>query len=106
MGGTVLTATLHAIAASISQNSLARNLSIASAVSSLSIFPWTLAAIMPTNQALLQLDEKKELSTAEEGEAIRLVKEWDWRHKVRYIGYGTAWVSGLAALLVVVSEAS
>jgi hypothetical protein len=24
------------------------------------------------------------------------VREWDWRHKVRYAGYGVGWVLGMA----------
>ena len=36
---------------------------------------------------------------------MRLVKKWDSRHKVRYIGYGTAWLTGFAALLAAVREA-
>jgi len=60
---------------------------------------------MPTNHALQHLDDKEELTTQEEGDVVRLVKEWDWRHKVRYIGYGAGWVSGFAALLVVVRSA-
>lgn len=105
MGGTLLTTALHAIAAFIAPNNLARNLSIASSVASISILPWTIVAVQPTNHALLQLDEKKELSTQEEGDAIKLIKEWDWRHKVRYIGYGTGWATGLAALLTVIGTA-
>jgi hypothetical protein len=105
VGGTALTTVLHTIAAFTAGDDLVRKLSIASAVSSISIIPWTLVAIMPTNQALLSLDAKGELTTQEEGDVMGLVKEWDWRHKVRYIGYGTGWATGLAALLVVVRTA-
>jgi hypothetical protein len=36
---------------------------------------------------------------------MRLVKKWDSRHKVRYIGYGTAWLAGFVALLAAAGEA-
>jgi Domain of unknown function (DUF1772) len=100
VGGTILTATAHAFAAYMAQNDLIRNLSIASVLSSISILPYTLAFIMPTNKRLLELDAQEQLTTQEEGEAISLIKRWDTRHKVRYIGYTIGWATGLAALLV------
>jgi hypothetical protein len=100
-----LTTVLHATAAFTAPDSLVRNLSIISAISSISIIPWTLVAIVATNKALLALDEKEELTKQEESDAMDLVKEWDWRHKVRYIGYGSGWACGLAALLIVMRTA-
>ena len=94
-----MTATAHAIAAYSAPTEFIRNLSIASAVSSISIIPYTLAFIMPTNTRLLTLDAKGELTTQEEGEAMELIKKWDARHKVRYIGYTVGRATGLAALL-------
>ncbi|KAF2664359.1 DUF1772-domain-containing protein [Microthyrium microscopicum] len=103
VSGTILTAALHTFAAFTTSDKLVRNLSIASAISSISIIPWTVAAIMPTNTALLKLDEKTELTTQEEADSTKLIKDWDLKHKVRYVGYGLGWASGLAALLVIVN---
>ncbi|KUJ07073.1 DUF1772-domain-containing protein [Mollisia scopiformis] len=102
VGGTFLTAGLHAIAAFTAPDHFIRNLSIISALSSLSIIPWTLTVIMPTNKALLQMNEKQELSSQEEGDVMRLITTWDTYHKVRYIGYGVGWATGLAALMATV----
>jgi hypothetical protein len=94
-----LTAVVHAIAAYTAPTSLIRDLSIASAVSSISIIPYTLAFILPTNTRLLTLDAKEALTTQEEAESTELIKKWDARHKVRYVGYTVGWATGLAALL-------
>lgn len=54
---------------------------------------------MPTNKRLLELDAKQALTTQDEGESTDLIKKWDARHKVRYIGYSIGWAAGLTALL-------
>jgi hypothetical protein len=105
VGGTLLTTSLHAMAAFTAPDPLVRKLSIVSALSSISILPWTILAIMPTNNALQDLDKKETLTTQEEGDVMGLLHKWDWRHKVRYIGYTGGWAFGLAALLVLVKGA-
>lgn len=94
-----MTATAHAIAAYTAPTDFVRNLSITSALGSISILPYTLAFIMPTNKRLLELDAKDTLTTQEEGESTELIMKWDARHKVRYIGYTIGWGAGLTALL-------
>jgi hypothetical protein len=102
VGGTAATTIVHAAAAFVAPSPLTRDLSVCSAVASAIIIPWTLVAIMPTNKRLLELDGQEVLSAEEEGEVGVLLREWDWRHKVRFVGYGLGWASGLAALLGVV----
>lgn len=94
-----MTATAHAITAYTAPTEFIRNLSITSAFGSISILPYTLAFIMPTNKRLLESDAKGTLMTQEEGESTELIKKWDARHKVRYIGYTIGWAAGLTALL-------
>ena len=94
-----MTATAHAVAAYNAPTAFIRNLSIASAISSISIIPYTMAFIMSTNNKLIALDAKEDLTTQEEGEITDLINKWDARHKVRYIGYTIGWATGLVALL-------
>jgi hypothetical protein len=78
-------------------------LSATSAVLSLSIFPYTGLVILPTIKSLKTLDEKVELTPAEEEEVVRLIKNWDAQHKVRYGMYGPAWAAGLAVFIGVLA---
>lgn len=56
---------------------------------------------MPTNNALKALDAKDELTASENAKVDGLLRDWDQKHKVRFIGYGLGWATGLASLFSV-----
>ena len=98
MGGTALTAALNLGAISLLPTPELKLLATASAILSISIIPYTMMAIQPTNKRLKQLDRQPELSKAGETEVDMLIRKWDTLHKVRYAGYGSAWATTLLAL--------
>ena len=55
--------------------------------------------IQPTNKALKTLDDQQLLTEAEDKQAKELIDLWDRLHKVRYLLFGTAWATGLGALI-------
>ncbi|KAI9732952.1 MAG: hypothetical protein M1818_007385 [Claussenomyces sp. TS43310] len=101
--GTLLTAALHLLALPLLPTQNLKSLSATSAVLSLCIFPYTGVVIMPTIKSLKTLDEKDELTPAEERETVRLISKWDTQHKVRFAMYGLAWTAGLAAFVGVLA---
>ena len=78
-------------------------MSATSAVLSLSVLPYTGVVILPTIKSLKTLDQKAELTPADERETARLIEKWDTLHKVRYGIYGPAWAAGLAAFVGVLA---
>lgn len=98
VGGTALTAALNLGALPLLNSPELKTLVTASAILSVSIIPYTVLAIAPTNKRLKQLDRQSELSSAEENEVESLIRKWDTLHKVRYAGYGSAWATTLLAL--------
>lgn len=101
--GTALTAALHLSVPFVSSAPLVRNLAVASAVISASVIGYTAMAIQPTNKRLKTLDAQGVLSETEEKEADGLITTWDQLHKVRFLLYGGAWVTGLGALVAVLA---
>lgn len=78
-----------------------RKFALVSAASTAVVIPYTVAFIADTNKALIKLaDQKAEvLSEGEQKRAEGLIAKWDGLHRVRYLFYGSAWVSGLAAVV-------
>jgi hypothetical protein len=94
---------LHLLAIPLLPTENLKTLSATSAVLSLSILPYTGLVVLPTIKALKTLDQKVELTPAEEMEAVRLIEKWDTLHKVRFGMYGPAWAAGLAAFVGVLA---
>lgn len=99
----ILTSTaLHLLSAYLTPSPRIRNFSLTAAASALSIIPYTLLVIMPTNKALLAMDEKNELTPAEESDVPYLLGKWNSLHGGRYLPYVVSWVAGLGGLMGVV----
>lgn len=92
------------MAAYLTNSVLASQLATISAVASILVLPFTLAFIMPTNKALIALDDQKEFSEAEAKSSSQLIEKWDARHKMRFLFYGTGWLFSLAALVVSIQK--
>ncbi|KAH8879497.1 hypothetical protein GQ53DRAFT_800194 [Thozetella sp. PMI_491] len=103
VSGTAITVGLHLAVSFLQTSTLARNLSLVSAGCSALVIPYTVAMVQSTNKSLITLDEKPEFSEAEEKQARQLIPKWDQLHKVRYLMYGGAWATGLAALINVLA---
>ena len=74
-----------------------------SALSAISIIPYTLLVLGSTNSSLLALNaeaENRELTDKEGQEVDRLIEKWSVLHPPRFLAYFTAWASSLAALAV------
>ncbi|RSH92975.1 hypothetical protein EHS25_008423 [Saitozyma podzolica] len=99
VAGTVLTTTLHLLVPFLTRSPLVRSAAVVSAASSISIIPFTLVFIMPTNKRLGVLDAQADLSGAEEKEAGELIAKWEARHNLRYAFYELGWAAGLVALV-------
>ncbi|GFZ45537.1 hypothetical protein JCM24511_03263 [Saitozyma sp. JCM 24511] len=97
--GTVLTTTLHLLVPFLTRSPLVRSAALVSAASSISIIPFTMVFIMPTNKRLGVLDAQADLSGAEEKEAGELIAKWEGRHNIRYAFYELGWAAGLVALV-------
>lgn len=76
-----------------------QRLGFGSAVFSLTMIPYTLAFIMPTNKEIMSLNDK-----AEKGESVdsaqvsELISRWVPLHSMRYVSYVGAWLCSIAAL--------
>ncbi|OHE98147.1 hypothetical protein CORC01_06515 [Colletotrichum orchidophilum] len=97
IGGTCVTAALHLAAFALSDSPIPCRLSIMSALCSITVLPYTLMVIMPTNDRLIALDDKVALSELDRRKVGWLIEKWDRLHKVRFLMYGSAWALGLAA---------
>ncbi|KAK1992872.1 hypothetical protein LX36DRAFT_549920, partial [Colletotrichum falcatum] len=95
--GTGLTAALHLGAFAWGGSPVSRRFAIVSALCSVAALPYTAVVIMPTNKALIALDDKVALSEVDRRKSGRLIEKWDRLHRVRYLMYGGAWLCGLAA---------
>lgn len=66
---------------------------------SITMVPYTLAFIMPTNHQLMALNVKAEKSEDIDGAKVdELIKAWVGLHNVRYISYIGAWLCSMAAI--------
>ncbi|KAK1725078.1 hypothetical protein CaCOL14_011624 [Colletotrichum acutatum] len=97
IGGTGVTATLHLAAFVLGESPVSRRLAVMSALCSICILPYTLIAIMPTNNSLIALDDKVALSELDRKKVGWLIEKWDRLHKIRFLMYGCAWSLNLAA---------
>ncbi|OHW96221.1 hypothetical protein CSPAE12_05105 [Colletotrichum incanum] len=97
--GTGLTAALHLGAFALGDSAVSRRLAVMSALSSVITMPYTAMVIMPTNKALITLDDKVALSEMDRRKSGKLIEKWDRLHKVRFLMYGSAWLCGLTALM-------
>ncbi|WQF84612.1 Putative anthrone oxygenase [Colletotrichum destructivum] len=95
--GTGLTAALHLGAFALGESPISRRLALMSALCSVIVLPYTAMAIMPTNKALIALDDKVALSEMDRRKSGKLIEKWDRLHKVRFLMYSGAWLCGLAA---------
>ncbi|KAK6213682.1 hypothetical protein QIS74_09684 [Colletotrichum tabaci] len=95
--GTGLTAALHLGAFALGESAISRRLALMSALCSVIVLPYTAMAIMPTNKALIALDDKVALSEMDRRKSGKLIEKWDRLHKVRFLMYSGAWLCGLAA---------
>lgn len=90
----------YATAAALSPIPTLRPALIAASAFQLAIVPYTMAAMMPTNNKLLKMTEEVGLVVPEEKEVNQLVHRWNSLHQVR-IGLGTiAYLIGLCVLIV------
>ncbi|EFQ31293.1 uncharacterized protein GLRG_06437 [Colletotrichum graminicola M1.001] len=101
--GTGLTAALHLAAFAWGDSPVSRRLAIMSALCSIAAMPYTAMVIMPTNKALITLDDKVALSEQDRRKSGKLIEKWDRLHRVRYLMYGGAWLCGLAAFTAALS---
>ncbi|KDN65325.1 hypothetical protein CSUB01_05307 [Colletotrichum sublineola] len=101
--GTGLTAALHLGAFAWGESPVSRRLAIMSALCSIIAMPYTAMVIMPTNKALITLDDKVALSELDRRKSGKLIQKWDRLHRVRYLMYGGAWLCGLAAFTAALS---
>jgi hypothetical protein len=83
----------------LAKSTVVKSLAITSGLCSAVVLPFTGLVILPTNRALITLDDKQEFSDPEEKRAKELIAKWDERHKLRYLMYGAAWISSLGALV-------
>lgn len=95
--GTGLTAALHLGGFALGESAISRRLALMSALCSVIVLPYTAMAIMPTNKALIALDDKVALSEMDRRKSGKLIEKWDRLHKVRFLMYSGAWLCGLAA---------
>ncbi|TVY78503.1 hypothetical protein LSUE1_G005938 [Lachnellula suecica] len=101
VGGVASNTILNLSVPFLTESQAVRNLALISAASTALVLPYTVAFIANTNKALIQLDDRKVdvLSEGEQKRAVELIAKWDKLHRVRYIFYGSAWASGLAAVV-------
>ncbi|GKT63215.1 hypothetical protein ColTof4_05196 [Colletotrichum tofieldiae] len=97
--GTGLTAALHLGAFASGDSPVSRRLAVMSALCSVVTLPYTAMVIMPTNKALITLDDKVALSEMDRRKSGKLIEKWDRLHKIRFLMYGSAWLCGLAAFM-------
>ncbi|KAK1985042.1 hypothetical protein LZ30DRAFT_542725, partial [Colletotrichum cereale] len=103
IAGTGLAAALHLGAFTWGESPVSRRLAIMSALCTIVTMPYTAMVIMPTNKALITLDDKVALSELDRRKSGKLIEKWDRLHKVRYLMYGGAWLCGLAAFTAALS---
>ncbi|KAJ0160169.1 hypothetical protein CTA2_8428 [Colletotrichum tanaceti] len=95
--GTGLTAALHLGAFALGESPISRRLALMSALCSVMVLPYTAMVIMPTNKALVALDDKVALSEMDRRKSGKMIEKWDRLHRVRFLMYSGAWLCGLAA---------
>lgn len=76
-----------------------QRLGLGSAILGLTIVPFTLGLIMPTNDQLFALEAKAKRGESVEGKSVdELVDQWVGLHNVRYVAYISSWLLSAAAL--------
>ena len=76
-----------------------RQLSVIAAVSTLSILPYTAIFMLPTNEALAEIESVSvEALKGKEEKALDKVDTWRARHVVRIVLGAVGWVAGVVAL--------
>ncbi|KII94902.1 hypothetical protein PLICRDRAFT_195959 [Plicaturopsis crispa FD-325 SS-3] len=82
-----------------------RTLTLAASALSFSIFPFTIAVLLPTNNKLEKMLDQKELDDAPAGsvkekEASDLINQWKRNHFVRVVLGVGAWLAATGALVL------